>query len=143
MDIAKRSLMYELSRAYQNAASGRAQIESIKTFGDALALFTKCYLADSNLRPRSKAYCNDRILALKKFWPDLMNTEFVSGQRVDAEVSAVEMDTLVEFVFGQVVHQLDEDGVTFVHRVSDPQLGDSKPCGRASQKRNQKKSRQP
>lgn len=75
MDIAKRNLATEKSRAYQKAAPNLAQIEGIKTFGDALDLFTKRYQADPNLLPRSKAYYNDRILALKKSWPELVEMD--------------------------------------------------------------------
>lgn len=75
LDIAKRNLAVEKSRAYQNAAPSHAQIDGIKTFGDALGLFTKRYQADPNLLPRSKAYYNDRILALKKSWPELVGMD--------------------------------------------------------------------
>ena len=41
----------------------------------------------------------------------------VGGQPADAEVAVVTGDTLVEFVFGQEVEELGEDGATFVHKV--------------------------
>ncbi len=41
---------------------------------------------------------------------------FVGGQLADAEVAVVAGDTLVEFVFGQEVEELGEDGATFVHK---------------------------
>jgi hypothetical protein len=44
---------------------------------------------------------------------------FVSGQLADAEVAVVTGDTLVEFVLGQVVEKLGEDGATFVHKVKN------------------------
>ena len=46
---------------------------------------------------------------------------FVSGQLADAEVAVVTGDTLVEFVFGQAVEELGEDGATFVHKVKSRQ----------------------
>ncbi len=42
---------------------------------------------------------------------------FVSGEFADAKVAVVTGDTLVEFVFGQEVEELGEDGATFVHKV--------------------------
>ena len=42
---------------------------------------------------------------------------FVGGQLADAEVAVVTGDTLVEFVLGQEVEELGEDGATFVHKV--------------------------
>lgn len=74
MDVAKRDLTQEKTRAYQKAAPSLAQIEGIKTFGNALDLLTKRYQADPNLLPRSKSYYDQRILALKKSWPELMET---------------------------------------------------------------------
>jgi hypothetical protein len=44
---------------------------------------------------------------------------FVGGQLADAEVAAVTSDTLVEFVFGEEVQELGEDGATFVHKVEN------------------------
>ena len=44
---------------------------------------------------------------------------FVSGQLADAEVAVITGDTLVEFVFGQEVEELGEDGATFVHKVKN------------------------
>jgi hypothetical protein len=41
----------------------------------------------------------------------------VSRQLVDAEVAAITCNTLVEFVFGQEVEELGEDGATFVQEV--------------------------
>ena len=34
----------------------------------------------------------------------------------DAAIAVVTGDTLVEFVFGQAVEELGEDGATFVHK---------------------------
>jgi hypothetical protein len=47
---------------------------------------------------------------------------FVGGQLADAEVAVVTGDTLVEFVFGQEVEELGEDGATFVHKVENRRL---------------------
>jgi hypothetical protein len=38
---------------------------------------------------------------------------FVSGEFADAKVAVVTGDTLVEFVFGEEVEELGEDGATF------------------------------
>ena len=46
---------------------------------------------------------------------------FVGGQLADTEVAAVTSDTLVEFVFGEEVEELGEDGTTFVHKVKTRQ----------------------
>jgi hypothetical protein len=46
---------------------------------------------------------------------------FVGGQLADAEVAVVTGDTLVEFVFGEEVEELCEDGATFVHKVKNRQ----------------------
>ena len=44
---------------------------------------------------------------------------FIGGQLADAEVAVVTGDTLVEFVFGEEVEELGEDGATFVHKVEN------------------------
>ena len=54
---------------------------------------------------------------------------FVSGQLADAEVAVVTGDTLVEFVFGQAVEELGEDGATFVHKVKNRRNAGSHPQG--------------
>jgi len=46
---------------------------------------------------------------------------FVGGQLADAKVTVVTGDTFVEFVFGQEVEELGEDGATFVHKVKNRQ----------------------
>ncbi len=57
---------------------------------------------------------------------------FVAGQLADPEVAAIALNTLVEFVFGQAVQQLGENGATFVHKESGPPRGGARPCERAS-----------
>ncbi len=47
---------------------------------------------------------------------------FVIWQIVRAEVSLVTGDTLVEFVFGQEVEEMSEEGATFVHKVKNRRL---------------------
>ena len=47
---------------------------------------------------------------------------FVSRQFADTEVATVTGDTLVEFVFGEEVKKLGEDGATFVHKVKNRRL---------------------
>jgi hypothetical protein len=54
---------------------------------------------------------------------------FVSRQLADAEVAAVTGDTLVEFVFGEEVEELGEDGATFVHKVKNRRNAGSHPQG--------------
>jgi len=54
---------------------------------------------------------------------------FVGGQLADAEVAVVTGDTLVEFVFGQEVEELGEDGATFVHKVITRRNAGSHPQG--------------
>ncbi len=54
---------------------------------------------------------------------------FVGGQLTDAEVAVVTGDTLVEFVFGQEVEELGEDGATFVHKVKNRRLAVEHPRG--------------
>ena len=54
---------------------------------------------------------------------------FVGGQFADAEVAVVTSDTLVEFVFGQEVEELGEDGATFVHKVKNRRLAVEHPRG--------------
>ena len=54
---------------------------------------------------------------------------FIGGQLADAEVAAVAGDTLVEFVFGQEVEELGEDGATFVHKVKNRRLAVKHPRG--------------
>jgi hypothetical protein len=49
--------------------------------------------------------------------------------RPDAEVAVVTGDTLVEFVFGQEVGELGEDGATFVHKVINRQRAVEHPQG--------------
>ncbi len=41
------------------------------------------------------------------------------GPFAEAEVAVVMGDTLVEFVFGQEVQELGEDGATFVHKMEN------------------------
>jgi hypothetical protein len=54
---------------------------------------------------------------------------FVSGQLADAEVAVVTGDTLVEFVFGEEVEELGQDGATFVHKVKNRQSAVEHPQG--------------
>lgn len=54
---------------------------------------------------------------------------FVSGQLANAEVAVVTGDTLVEFVFGEEVEELGEDGATFVHKVENRRLAVEHPRG--------------
>ena len=54
---------------------------------------------------------------------------FVSGQLADAEIAVVAGDTFVEFVFGQEVEELGEDGATFVHKVKNRWLAVKHPRG--------------
>jgi hypothetical protein len=54
---------------------------------------------------------------------------FVSGQLADTEVAVVTGDTLVEFVFGEEVEELGEDGATFVHKVKNRWLAVEHPQG--------------
>ena len=44
-------------------------------FGDALAVFRKRLASDNTLKPRSKAYRDERITALLKSWPELEQME--------------------------------------------------------------------
>jgi hypothetical protein len=44
---------------------------------------------------------------------------FISREFADTEVAIITGDALVEFVFGQEVHKLGEDGATFVHKVEN------------------------
>ena len=57
---------------------------------------------------------------------------FVAGQFADSEVATIASNTLVEFVFGQAVQQLGENGAAFVHKESAPPYGGARPCERAS-----------
>ena len=54
---------------------------------------------------------------------------FIGGQLADAEVAVVTGDTLVEFVFGEAVEELGEDGATFVHKVKNRRLAGEHPRG--------------
>ena len=60
------------------------------------------------------------------------NELFVAGQPADAEVAAIALNTLVEFVLGQAVQQLGENGAAFVHKESGPPCGGARPCERGS-----------
>src|SRR6516162_6642156 len=53
---------------------------------------------------------------------------FVGEQFADAEVAAISLNTLVEFVFGQAVQQLGENRTTFVHMGFGPPSSGAKPC---------------
>ena len=55
---------------------------------------------------------------------------FVRWQRANTVIAAVTLDASVEFVFGQAVQQLGENGASFVHRVQPPS-GGTKPCKKA------------
>ena len=44
---------------------------------------------------------------------------FVSRKFADEMIAVVTSDTLVEFVFGEEVQELGEDGATFVHKVKN------------------------
>ena len=44
-------------------------------FGDALAVFRNRLINDNSLKPRSKAYREERIAAMLKSWPELEETE--------------------------------------------------------------------
>lgn len=54
---------------------------------------------------------------------------FVGGEFADAAVAVVTGDTLVEFVFGEEVEELGEDGATFVHKVENRRNAGSHPQG--------------
>ena len=54
---------------------------------------------------------------------------FISGELSDAAVAVVTGDTLVEFVFGEEVEELGEDGATFVHKVENRRNAGSHPQG--------------
>ena len=54
---------------------------------------------------------------------------FAGGQLTDAEVAVVTGDTLVKFVFGEVVEELGEDGATFVYKVKNRRNAESHPQG--------------
>ncbi len=54
---------------------------------------------------------------------------FVGGEFADAAVAVVTGDTLVEFVFGEEVEELGEDGATFVHRVENRRNAGNPPQG--------------
>ena len=59
---------------------------------------------------------------------------FVSGERAHATVAAVASDTLVQFVLGQLVHELSKHGSSFVHNGQIPLGSGERPCKRAAQK---------
>ena len=59
---------------------------------------------------------------------------FVSGERAHATVAAVASDTLVQFVLGQLVHELSKHGSSFVHSGQIPRGSGERPCKRAAQK---------
>ena len=59
---------------------------------------------------------------------------FVSGERAHATVAAVASDTLVQFVLGQLVHELSKHGSSFVHNGQIPLGSGRRPCKRAAQK---------
>ncbi len=46
----------------------------------------------------------------------------ISGKFADAEVATVTGDTLVEFVFGQAVQELGENGATFIHKIKNRRI---------------------
>ena len=54
---------------------------------------------------------------------------FVGGEFADAAVAVVTGDTLVEFIFGEEVEELGEDGATFVHKVENRRNAGSHPQG--------------
>ena len=59
---------------------------------------------------------------------------FVSGEGAHATVAAVASDTLVQFVLGQLVHELSKHGSSFVHNGQIPLGSGERPCKRAAQK---------
>ena len=59
---------------------------------------------------------------------------FVSGERAHATVATVASDTLVQFVLGQLVHELSKHGSSFVHNGQIPRGSGERPCKRAAQK---------
>jgi len=54
---------------------------------------------------------------------------FIGREFADAAVAVVTGDTLVEFVFGEEVEELGEDGATFVHKVKNRQSAVKHPRG--------------
>ena len=54
---------------------------------------------------------------------------FVSREFADVVVAVVTGDTLVEFVFGEEVQELGENGATFVHQVKTRRNAGSHPLG--------------
>ena len=45
------------------------------TFGDAVALYRQQFQADGNLKPGTKGYKEETLLALKKTWPELTTAD--------------------------------------------------------------------
>ena len=59
---------------------------------------------------------------------------FVSGEGAHATVATVASDTLVQFVLGQLIHELSKHGTSFVHNGQIPLGSGGRPCKRAAQK---------
>lgn len=64
----------------------------------------------------------------------LTQAAHVGGQRAHMLVAAVAGNTLVEFVFGQLVHQLSEHRSAVIHNRFLPRQGGQKPCKTTFQK---------
>jgi hypothetical protein len=62
--------------------------------------------------------------AFSRTAPGLKSVEWCSGSNPDAAVTG---DTLVEFVLGEEVQALGEDGATFVHQVENRQVAVNHP----------------
>jgi hypothetical protein len=63
---------------------------------------------------------------------------FISREFADAAVAVITSDTLVEFVFGQEVEELGEDGATFVHKVANRRNAGNHPQGMIAELKSKK-----
>src|SRR6185436_2676725 len=63
-------------KAERERAEKQEQVADGKmTFGDALKIYQARNASDPNLKPRTKSYYEERIVALRKSWPGLEETD--------------------------------------------------------------------
>ncbi len=83
LSVAKMRLA-DLEREERQRAESQTAVAGGKmTFGHALAVYRKRLQGNVSLKPRSKAYREERIAALLKSWPNLENTDVRKISKAD------------------------------------------------------------
>lgn len=74
----------DMQKAERVIASRRSEVQRGKmTFGDALKIFLQRIHGKPSIKPRTKAYFDERAIALKRSWPELESTDIQRITKTD------------------------------------------------------------